>query len=325
MSKKTLLTSAIAVLIAVSALSGIYTAYAFTKTTIPVEPVGDFVLEPGKVELFLNPGDTTIRHVTITNRITETMNFEIQVEDFIGSNNPDQPVVLLGDERGPYSIRDFIKPEITSFSLNFGERITIPIEVSLPENAEPRGYYGAVIISNRPSVIDPDATSTQTEGRTRIISRVGVLFLVRANGDANEEGYLEDFRVLGPQKRFYDKAPEGFEILFRNTGNVHLVPHGIITIKNTLRKSIAGIPVDAYFSLPESTRYREVFWKPGFMLGRYTAHLSLYPGYGNDTNEQTVVFWVLPWKIVIPVLIVIALIVSILYYIATRFEFRRRR
>ncbi len=296
---------------------------AVDRTFITTQDFNDFAVEPGKTEIFLNPGEHVTKQISITNRINKTVDFILSAEDLVGSDNSQQPIKLLGNERGPYSIKDFIKPEISTFSLKFGERITIPVDISVPTNVEPRGYYGALIVTNNPE-IGPNSKPTEVEGKTRLVSRIGSILLVRVNGKGKEEGSLSDFKVIGPSKAFYEKRPEGFEIAYKNTGNVHLVPYGTITIKNIFGKSIEVLPVNAYFALPDSIRYHEVSWKQGFGLGRYTANLSLYKGYGTEYAESKVAFWIIPWKILLMVLVGIILIVTIGYYIATRFELRRK-
>ena len=299
-------------------------ALAFEKTKIDIKPQNDFVVEPGKTEIFANPGETVTKNITITNRIGKTVKFKLTTEDMIGTSDPLSPIRLLGDEVGPYSVKNFIQPEINEFSLDLGEKITIPVKVSIPLDAEPRGYYGALIVSNEPDVIESEQ-STQTEGKARLISRIGSLFLLRINGEGKESGNLEDFKIIGPKQSFYENRPSGFEIAFKNTGNVHLVPHGLITIRNILGKTIGEIPVDAYFSLPDSVRYREVLWEAGTGIGRYTANLSLYPGYGNENQELSIAFWIIPWKILIATFIGLVIFISLVYYILTRFELKKKK
>lgn len=296
---------------------------AFEKMQLNIQAQNDFVVEPGKTEIFINPGETITKSISITNRIGKSVKFKLTTEDIIGTNDSISPVKLLGDDIGPYSVKNFIEPEISEFTLELGEKITIPVKISVPTDAEPRGHYGALIVSNEPEVLSEEETS-ETQGKARLISRIGSLFFIRINGVGREAGNLEDFKIIGPEKVFYESRPGGFEISFKNTGNVHLVPHGKITIKNLLGKSIGEIPVDAYFSLPDSIRFREVFWTPGTGLGRYTAHLSLYPGFGNENQEASLAFWIIPWKILIITFVGLVIFVSIIYYILTRFEFRRK-
>ena len=299
-------------------------SFAFQKSKIDMVAQNDFVVEPGKTEVFLNPGDNMVKNITITNRINKKVKFKLSTEDFIGTNDPKQPVTLLGDQHSPYSLKDFIVPEIKEFSLELGERIVIPVTISIPKNAEPRGYYGALIVSNDPDAQD-NKNSGDVTGRTRIISRIGSLFLLKINGEGKEEGNVESLKIIGPQQTFYGQRPEGFEIAFKNTGNVHLVPYGTIEVKNMFGKTISTLPVDAYFVLPDSTRYREIKWTDGFSLGLYTAHLSLNKGYGTEYANMDISFWVLPWKILLIGFVSLAFIVSLLYYFLTRFELRKKQ
>lgn len=307
-------------------LGGILTpenVLAFEKSKIDILPQNDFVVEPGKTEVFLNPGDNMVKNIIITNRINKKVKFKLTTEDFIGTDDPKQPVVLMGDEHSPYSLKDFIVPEIKEFSLELGERIVIPVTISIPENAEPRGFYGALIVSNDPSEQD-GVNSKEVESKTRIISRIGSLFLLKINGEGREEGEIKDFKLIGPKKLFYQQRPEGFEVAYKNTGNVHLVPYGTIAIKNIFGKVVNTLPVDAYFVLPESTRYREINWTSGFSLGRYTAYLSLNKGYGNQYEYVNLSFWVLPWKPLLIGFLLLSLVIASLYYFLTRFELRKK-
>ena len=298
---------------------------AYQKTQLDIEFQNDFVVEPGKTEIFLNKGESVVKNIIVTNRIRRQVSFRLSTEDLVGTTDPSQPVILMGDTDGPYSLRDFIEPEIYEFILEPGERIIIPVKVSIPIDAEPRGYYGALIVSSESDLDENDKEASGAQGKTKIISRIGSLFLVKINGQGKEEGRLEDFKISGPLQKFYSSAPESFEIAYENTGNVHLVPYGKISINNLIGRTIDQIAVDAYFVLPDSIRYREVFWQDaGFMLGRYKAELSLYKGYNNEYESAEVVFWVLPWKVVVPVFIGLVLLISIVYYVLTRFEIKKK-
>ncbi len=298
-------------------------SFAFQISKIDLPTQNDFIVEPGKTEIFVNPGETVTKSITITNRIGKKVKFKLTAEDMIGTNDSQSTIKLLGDEKGPYSIKNFMEPEVSEFSLDLGEKIVIPVKISVPMDVEPKGYYGALIVSNEPEVLSSEQ-SKETEGKARLVSRIGSLFFLRINGEGKESGNLENFKILGPSKAFYENRPKGFEISFKNDGNVHLVPHGKIIIKNILGKEVDSIPVDAYFSLPDSIRYREVLWKEGSGLGRYTANLSLYPGYGNTNQESGLSFWIIPWKILIASFVGLIIIISLVYYLLTRFELRKK-
>jgi hypothetical protein len=317
-----------ALLLVATAFSYIKLNKAFAATTIDsvtVDPKDDFVLEPGKAEIFLNPGDSTVRDVYVTDRIPGSTTFKVEVDDIEGSQDPNQPVVILENgEKGPYSGRDFIVPDTDEFTLQFGQRITIPITITIPKDASPGGYYSTVLISNEPEVLNATSSATDVAGGTKVISRVGVLYFLRVNGQANESGNLSSFTITGPKKLFYESGPFTFDILFNNNGNVHLVPYGTVTIKNILGKEIAELPVDAYFSLPNSLRDRQVTWDQGALFGRYTATLVLNRGYNSLSDTKTIAFWVLPWKFILALFIALFVIIAVIFLFLRTFELRRK-
>jgi hypothetical protein len=306
-------------------LGGSLSATAQTQnaeiTNVNVEARDDFILEPAKMEILLDPGETATRYIYVTSRINAPTRFRVDIEDFIGSQEADRPVVLLGNERSPYSLKDYLQPAINEFTLGFGQKIKIPVLINLPPNAEPGGFYASVLISNEPEKQDEN---TDAQGQARTVSRVGSLLFVRVNGPVTEEGKVDDFRIKGEEKTFYNNANFSFEILFNNTGTVHLIPYGTIEIKNIWGKVIETIPVDAYFALPDSLRYREVSWNKGGLLGRYTATLNLNRGYGGQVDTQSLTFWIVPWKIIAGIFVVILVLLSAYYYISRNFEFKKR-
>jgi hypothetical protein len=166
-------------------------AYAADISQLQVEDKNDFVLEPGKSEFFLNPGDTVVKEIMVTSRIKGETKFRIQVEDFEGSRNPEQPIVILDNKKGAYSSRDFLTPEIEEFTLTFGERIRVPITLKIPSDAQPGGYYSTVLVSNEPSAtVGPGAS-------TRVISRIGTLsyFALMAMSTKVETWKISDLKI----------------------------------------------------------------------------------------------------------------------------------
>jgi hypothetical protein len=295
------------------------------KQQLSVDFVNDFVLEPSKNEVILDPGSTETKVISVTNRINKTITFQIDIEDVVGSDNSFEQVKLLGDERSPYSLKDFIIPEVREFTLNPGEKISIPVLVALPVDAEPRGYYGAIIISAKSAETEPGKDAV-VSGITKLVTRVGSIFLVKINGDVEEASELWDFKAVGPDQMFYSTHPEGFEVAVKNYGNVHLVHYGEIKIKNIFGKQVANLPLNAFFSLPDSTRYREANWSESFSFGFYKAELSLYQGFeGQDSLlSSTISFFVIPWTILAIILVAVLVIFGIIRFFKSNFKIERK-
>ena len=298
---------------------------AYTITQVNVDDSQDFVVEPGKSEIFLNSGQTVTRNISVTNRTNRRMDFTVSVENMKGSETADAAVVLIpAEEQTPFPLHQYVSLEVEEFSLEFGQKITFAVSVSAPPGLEPGGHYGAIVISTEaPRQIDE--AGNEVVGGARLTSRIGSLILMRVNGEVNESGYLSDFKVSGPKRWFYQNMPNSFEISYKNEGSVHLVPYGEILVRNMFGAEIAQIPVDAYFVLPGSLRNQPIVWsgKP-FSFGYYSAELNLYKGYGNQFENQKIRFFVIPLVILLPVVGVFLFIFLLVYFITRRYEFKRK-
>jgi len=277
----------------------------------------DFVVSPGRIEVWLDPGSTTVREFTITNRTGKKASFKIEIEDMQGSRDVEKPVILLGGERGPYSLKDYLEPEISEFSLEHGQRARFFFKISIPQDAEPGGKYGAVIVSKQPPPLE---TSGGLE--VAVAERIAVLIFVRVKGPVKEYGILKDFST---PKKIYTKPYIPLNIYFENNGNVHLNPYGIIKIKNLLGQPITEIEVSPFFTLPDSLKLREIFWERKFLFGYYTAELFLNRGYQDIIDYKAVNFWVLPVLPLAIFFVVFFAFVFIFYWIINNIEIRKKQ
>ncbi len=290
-----------------------------TLTDIPLQR--DFVIGPGKMEVVVNPGEQKTVNIIVTNRMGDERIFNLGVEDFKGSRNIETTVVLLGEGRGPYSLKDYLLIKEKSFVLKHGERAIIPVTISVPSDAEPGGLYGSVLVS---TVSKPGTSSaSEISGGAAIISRIGSLFFVRVPGDVKEDGSLKDFSTVNSQK-FFSAGPIPLVILFENNGSVYLNPYGEISIKNIMGSEIGDALVEPWFALPDSLRVREISWNKGFLFGRYTATVKINRGYDDIVDEKSLSFWVIPWKIVLGGFGVILVLLLSIRFVASKFELKRK-
>ncbi|MEN9647245.1 MAG: hypothetical protein RLY57_49 [Candidatus Parcubacteria bacterium] len=278
---------------------------------------GDFVVGPGKNEVTVEPGTSKTIFMTVTNRMGTERKFNLSVEDFTGSQDPSQPIVLLGNERGPYSLRDYIHLETNSFVLKQDERAVVPVTITVPVDAEPGGRYGSVLVSTA-SLPSEDKAS----GIAPIISRVGSLVFVTVPGEAKQEGALEEFGTK--EGSVFLGGPIDFVTLYRNDGNIYLNPYGVVSITNTFGQNVGEIEVKPWFAMPNSLRSREFSWDKKVLFGRYTATLSLNRGYDNIVDTQKVVFYVFPLKYILTILGSLFIIIFAVYFVFSRFEFKRK-
>ena len=282
--------------------------------------VGDFVVGPGRVEVVVKPGETVIKNILVTNRISNGRTFKLAVEDMSGSADPTQSVVLLGDQKGPYTLKDTITYASDSFNLDLGQRAIIPVSITMPPNAEPGGYYGAVLVST----VETNVITTDTvTARSPIVTRIGTLFFISVPGDANIGGTITDFSTKNNQW-WYEKGPIDMSIVYENTGSIHLNPYGEIRVTNIMGEEVGFQEIDPWFILPKSLRLREVSWDRQMLFGRYTITAKINRGYDNIIDEKSIHIWVLPWKIMLTIFTLVFLVFVSVRFVLTRFEFKRK-
>ncbi len=279
---------------------------AYEIRTVPTEINNDFVLEPAKVEIFLDAGSSQTKILNILNRTDKTLEFKIEVEDFSGSQDPNQTVILMGDVKGPYSLKDYIIPEVNTFTLEPQQKILLPITINIPLDAEPGGLYGSVLVSSEAGVKSGTGTS--------IVSRLGALFFIGVNGDVIQSGQLTSFKKIDSEEG------SRFELLFANDGNVHLNPSGSIQIYNLIGTQIDEVDIEPYFAMPNSVRFREVDWVSGKLFGRYKAVASIDRGYDNMIDELEIIFWVISYKILLTIVGIILLLILIIRWLVNNFD-----
>lgn len=292
-----------------------------TKIGDTPTPVGDYVVGPGRAEVTVKPGQSVTQLIMITNRMSDARVFRLSVEDMSGSADGSKNVVLLGDQKGPYSLKDYITFPVDTVTLNLNERAQIPVTITMPLNAEPGGYYGAVLVST----VQSDAVvSDPTAPRSPIVARIGTLFFITVPGDINVSGSVTDFSTLNHQS-WFQSGPINLTITFQNTGSMHLNPYGEVDVTNMFGEPVGFVTLDPWFVLPQSLRLREVTWNRELLLGRYTFTTKINRGYGDIVDEKVIHIWVLPWKFLAGTFVAVLVLFLLIRFFLRTFELKRRR
>lgn len=284
--------------------------------------IGDFVVGPGKIDVSVKPGETKVVQMTVTNRTGERRVFNLTTEDMTGSHDVSKPVVLLGNERGPYSLKDYLKVDHRSFELGQNERARIPVTISVPLNAEPGGLYGSMLVDTV-AIESVSGEAENTVPQSAIIARIGTLFFVTVEGEITRDGKLTDFGTLSKQ-HFFGNGPITFGILHENNGSMHITPYGELRITNFFGEEVGAVELDPWFVLPDSERLREVKLDREFLMGQYTATVHINRSYEDIVDTLSFTFWVLPWKIVVGVFGALFMVIFIIRAFFRRFEFKRK-
>ncbi|MCX6713197.1 MAG: hypothetical protein NTY66_03265 [Candidatus Vogelbacteria bacterium] len=316
------------ILLALSFLAGPQ-VQAYAVEPVQIDPSRqDFVVGPGKVDLVLRPGESRVIEVMVSNRTGEGRYFEIKFNDFIGSNDLTSPVILTA-EKGVNTMKDFLSVPERSFFLKNGQRSRIPVTISIPSGAEPGGRYVSILISTL-TPLDKSSVAAGTKGGVPLITQTGTLVFITVPGEVKIEGKLSDFYTRNRQWIFSSAKNTVFDLVYENTGKIHLNPYGLVVVKNIFGQEIRRIELPSWFAMPNALRLREVKLVSDpkkdnvFMFGRYTAEAKIFRGYGDQFDTKSLAFWVIPWPLLLLALLIIFLLVwsfrSIKRYIATHYR-----
>lgn len=256
----------------------------------------DFSLSPLFHEVVLESGDTE-KEVTveISNRTGLDAEFFLSAVDF-GTLDESGGVAFLGgsgDFERRYGLASWMRLPTERMILPAGATEAISIVIENKESLSPGGHYGAVAFQ-----LENPFGERLSESLVAVRSSFASLFFVKKTGGEVARLEYADIQNIGRDRL---GVPEKISLRFRNSGNIHLVPRGIVTVRDmrgrTVREGI--INEDSGRILPESYRTYGVSLKKiasAFLPGRYTVSIE----YRYDGSEE---FVAAPARTVFPVLL----------------------
>lgn len=298
-------------------------------TSLPVYADDDngfsIQVTPSPLVATVKPGQQTNLDLKIYNSGVAPVDLKIQARNFDVSAKTGKVEI---DDTAEANVKDWVRFRTPHFTLQPGQWFTQTVTIDLPKDAG-HSYHFAVVVSQ-------EGLPTQVEGSRLLKGSVAVFTLL--NVDRPGAVRKLDAVELQVDKQVYEYLPATISVSFRNTGNTILQPYGNIFIQRSSKdsKAIATLPVNENkgYILPGSVRELSTTWSDGFprivtdsdgttheewdwsriakfRFGQYTVKLV---GVYNDGQrdiplESEVSFWVIPWKILGLMLIIIIFVV----------------
>lgn len=268
-------------------------------------------ISPTLVKLNASRGSTYNVNLTVTNVTGSDLLYKTSVSDFGASGETGSPHIFINTKLSPAaSIRTWVDT-IPQFTLTSHQSKTITAQITIPTNAEPGGHYGVIQFSGNAPTLNSTGVG--------LSASAGVLMLITVAGNINQQANLDSFytspSVNGKESSFFEAGPVYFIVRIQNVGNVHVEPAGNISVTDIFGNVVSTVPVNQDKSnvLPNSIR-RFVGAKvnKSWMFGMYTANLTL--GYGNHGQAitNTITFWVIPYRLILVILLVLITVIYIL-------------
>ncbi len=298
---------------------------------LPVHQIKALTISPPTFDFSVDPGATELGVIKIYNEEKFEVTYYPILFNFTFSDESGTPSLYPADEdREGTSMAKWITLDAPqSFTLAPEQRISISYSVKVPNNAQPGGHYGAVVLSSTPP-------GTLAERGVGVGAQLGALILMNVSGEIIEKGSIAEFRLKEPRP-WFNSLPIEMMMRFENQGTSHLRPTGHVSITNMFGSEVANIKVNETFGsvLPKSIRKFDFVWVrenvseeasalvkefKNFGFGRYKATLFLNYGKSNALVTSSVVFYVWPWRLMLITVVGLLVIWWTLRFMKRRYD-----
>ena len=266
-------------------------------------------VSPLLTTIFLNKTQSSVQYITLFNDNSSSVTVSLAFSNFISRNQFGAPQ-FLGFSKGRILDPNLLIHSPTYITLPPLKTTKVPLVISTNNNTQPGEYFIGAFAVLRGKVAQSAPTSIATS------SAIGSLFLIRINGAVKETGYIQSFSAT---KSIFNGSTINFQTIFKDTGNVSLIPQGVIDIYNMFGKHVASITFNEHRSivLPVgvNSRIYTSSFKPGSLaFGEFTAKLFLTYGTTTVTTVyQSTNFWIIPlWLEILGIIIIILIVIWII-------------
>ena len=263
-------------------------------------------ISPPLLQVDTDPGKTVKLEVRVRNVTQEPLLVKIQTNDFTAGGEDGNPKLLLeAGEQSPYSLKEWINT-ITEVTLNPGEQKPITIILDVPIDASPGGHYGVVRFTGTPPGLEDSGVS--------LSASIGALMLVKVSGNIQEQAKIAELYAQnqkGQKRSLFEYGPLDLITRIQNTGNVHVKPSGTIRVTNLYGREVQSLNFNQSGGnvLPASTRKFSNILDKKLLLGRYKMQADIVYGAESTIISGSTYFWVIPYKLILIALALIALLV----------------
>lgn len=253
-------------------------------------------IEPTRIEVTLQPGQTSTYKLRVSNRGQEPVIIDISSQAF-GVKNEQYDYQFSEAEES----KKWLNISQKSAEVGPNKTVSIDYQISVPATASPGGRYLAIFAS---------AKSSKDGGA--VVSRTGQLIYLTVSGAFKKDGDVLGVNV--PWIVFNRNVEWSYRV--RNTGSVHFYSPLNLRIFNILRRKVGEQQSDRLI-MPNSTRLMTESTRLPVWPGLYT--LEINAGAADKpvvSLRQTILF--LPVPFILLVLLIMYWVVQLLLYLKKR-------
>lgn len=300
--------------------------FAVLSIVWSLSSVSALTISPARIELTADPATSVSDTFLLINEQENEQTFYTSVENFEAQGESGTPSFTTAKE----GLASWVSVD-EKITLKKGERAKVQFTVAVPKDADAGGHFAAIFISTVPP-------SNKTGG-VAVGAKVGMLMLLRVNGELKEGGGVLSFSLKN-KGHFATELPLEFMYRFNNSGNDRVNPTGEIVVRNMFGLTVERLNANPSVGnvLPNSTRRFDVTWgneealpesasffahagyqARNFALGVYTAKMTLTFGSSSSATNTTAVF-IFPWQLMMLVTLFLFILFAILRVLVKRYN-----
>ena len=254
--------------------------------------------------------------ITLENLSAESVTLSIQLKQFVPKELENGEITYIDRPDDPHK-KMFSKVKVKENALNRSQitltpkqRKNLNLEITLEENEPASDYYFSILF-----VSNPIRVSGETESYSSGAIASNILLSV---GEKDiPKGRITDFSA----PFFVTKGPVAFRVRVENQSPYFITTEGNIIIKNIFGQRIGNLELISSNILGKSARLLtnkegaeeglngpKALWKEKFLLGVYTADLTISLSEQGPILRDRLTFIAVPLEIIIGFLIAIAML-----------------
>ena len=210
------------------------------------------------------------------------------------------------------------------------QKMRLRLRILLPNSEPTSDYYFSLIFLETPPALDQNISNYNIESQrsySTLQTGIGINVLLAIGDKETQQASIETFSA----PLFIGKGPVPFNLSLKNSGNHYITPHGKILIKNIFGQTVGKVDVPStiilvntdrdlseesntkltLFGDSQSNPQSSLIWPETFILGVYTATLTLTLSNDGPVYIRTINFVGFPVVLLLEILIFIAAIIYI--------------
>ncbi len=295
----------------------LYTSYLILNTAKADAAKVSLGIFPPIIKIETMPPASIDTPITVQNLGEETVEVKAVFKPFRAKDTENGEVEYSDDYPFIFQkmqILDGLKA-VDTLTLAPSQEKTLTFHIGIPKDELARDYYFSIVF------VSKEIATTQGNN-SNAVAGIGTNVLLSIEPKGKAKGLIEEFSA----PFFLEKGPVPFTVRVKNDGENVIEPKGFILIKNVFGQTIGKVellPVNilagSIRAIPDSKldarRYTlnatKAFWEEKFLLGPYTATLTLSLSDQGPQLSRSIYFFAFPLQGIIGLFVALILILII--------------